>query len=223
MASLILIHGAWHGSWCWDSVARELRGAGHEVHAPTLSGLAERFDASAGTIDLDTHISDVMNLIQGHHLTDVIVCAHSYGGMVAAGVENALPLSIRSLVFLDAFVPEDGDSIATLSGAVGSDRDLIPPPPAAWFGLSGEQASWVDSMLTSQPAKTFGQPIRLSGPFHCDLTYVMASDWQSLPHFKSNYLRAQTEPHWKAHAIKGSHDLMIDRPNEIASLLHQLV
>ena len=105
--TFLLIHGAWHGGWCWRDVASRLRKAGHEVHAPSLTGLGERKHLAGGRIDLDTHIQDVVGLIEMEDLRDVVLVGHSYGGMVITGAADRMPASIARLVYLDAFVPEN--------------------------------------------------------------------------------------------------------------------
>src|SRR5580698_6932911 len=100
MSTFVLVHGVWHGGWCYKRVAVLLRKAGHEVYTPTLTGLGERSHLMSPTIDLDTHITDVVNVIKTEDLSDIILVGHSYGGMVVTGVADALPDRIRSLVYL---------------------------------------------------------------------------------------------------------------------------
>jgi pimeloyl-ACP methyl ester carboxylesterase len=111
MATFVLVHGAWHGGWCYQAVARKLRAAGHEVHTPTLTGLGERRHLIGPGVDLDTHIQDVLNVVRYEDLTGFVLCGHSYGGMVVSGVADAIPGQISALVYLDAYVPKDGESI----------------------------------------------------------------------------------------------------------------
>jgi len=108
MATFVLVHGAWHGGWCWKRVAALLRQAGHEVFAPTLTGLGERAHLMSNAIDLHTHIRDILGVLQWEELADVVLCGHSYGGMVISGVADRVPEKLRSLVYLDAFVPDNG-------------------------------------------------------------------------------------------------------------------
>ena len=110
MTSFVLVHGGWHGGWCYNRVAKILRDGGHDVFTPTLTGLGERSHLLQAGIDLDTHITDVMNVIKWEGLTDVVLCGHSYGGFVVTGVSDRMPDKIASVVYLDAFVPEDGDT-----------------------------------------------------------------------------------------------------------------
>ena len=111
MTTFVLVHGAWHGGWCYKRVARLLRQAGHEVYTPTLTGLGERAHLMSRMIDLGTHVQDIVGVIRCEELSDVVLCGHSYGGMVIAGVAEQIAAKIRSLVYLDAFVPENGKAL----------------------------------------------------------------------------------------------------------------
>ena len=138
MANFVLVHGAWIGGWCWRPNAQALRKAGHEVFTPTLTGLGERSHLMNPSINLDTHIADIVNVIKHEELSDVVLVGHSYGGMVVTGVADALADKIRSLVYLDAFVPESGQALVDLAPPepkpqAASDYTLA-PLPAAVFG-----------------------------------------------------------------------------------------
>jgi pimeloyl-ACP methyl ester carboxylesterase len=111
MANFVLVHGAWIGGWCWRPNAQAPRRAGHEVYTPTMTGLGERSHLLNPSINIDTHITDIVNVIKHKELSDVVLVGHSYGGMVVAGVADTLPGKISSLVYLDAFVPENGQSL----------------------------------------------------------------------------------------------------------------
>jgi len=111
MANFVLVHGAWHGGWCYRETAAALRAAGHTVFTPTHTGVGERFHQSAENITLETHIRDVCGCIEWEELRDVILVGHSYGGMVITGVADRMSERIRSLVYLDAFIPGHGDSL----------------------------------------------------------------------------------------------------------------
>jgi pimeloyl-ACP methyl ester carboxylesterase len=119
MANFVLVHGAWIGGWCWRPNAQALRKAGHEVFTPTLTGLGERSHLMNPSINLDTHVADIVNVIKHEELSDIVLVGHSYGGMVVTGVADTLADKIRSLVYLDAFVPESGQALV----------DLAPPKP----------------------------------------------------------------------------------------------
>src|SRR6202040_1266512 len=117
-ATFVLVHGAWHGSWCWKRVRKALQARGHDVFTPTLTGVGERSHLLSPDVNLDTHITDVVNLIRWEELSDVVLCGHSYGGCVVTGVADRLPDRIGAMVYLDAFTPEDGESLL----------DILPGP-----------------------------------------------------------------------------------------------
>lgn len=224
MTAFVLVHGAWHGGWCWQRVRDHLVESGeHRVYTPTLTGMADRSHLLGPQVDLDTHIADIANLIRWEDLSDVVLCGHSYGGMVVTGVAHILPDAVHALVYLDAFVPRDGNSVSDLSAVPDDGGEQTAAPPAAWFGLRGDDGAFVDSKLTTFPAAASRQAIRIDNEAVRSLptTYVLAKGWQSHPHFHQNYERAQAEPTWSALSVVGSHDLMIDRPSEVAAVLLQ--
>jgi pimeloyl-ACP methyl ester carboxylesterase len=111
MATFVLVHGGWHGSWCWKRVRKALQARGHDVFTPTLTGVGERSHLLSPDVNLDTHITDVVNLIRWEELSGIVLCGHSYGGCVITGVADRLSDRVAALVYLDAFVPEDGQSL----------------------------------------------------------------------------------------------------------------
>ena len=201
--------------------ARLAASAAHCVYTPTLTGLADRSHLMSAQVDLGTHIANVVNLIRWEGLSDIVLCGHSYGGMVVTGVADTVPECVRSLIYLDAFVPRDGDSASGLVQAPPTPGPQTPAPPAAWFGLAGPDAAWADERLTAHPAAASDQPLRVRDEVlrAIPTTYVLATGWRSNPHFRKNFERAQAEPAWTAMELGGSHDLMIDSPNEVAAIL----
>ena len=125
MATFVLVHGAWHGGWCYRETAKALRDAGHTVFTPTLTGTGDRWHQSNQSITLETHIRDVCGTFEFEELSDVILCGHSYGGMVITGVADRIPSQIKSLVYLDAFVPQHGDSLIDLIQKALPDRKSV--------------------------------------------------------------------------------------------------
>ena len=117
MATYVLVHGAWHGGWCWNRVAPLLRDKGHDVYTPTLTGLGERVHLATPEVDLSTHVTDVVNVIEFEDLRNVVLMGHSYGGQVITGVAGAIPERIGQLVYLDASLPNDGESLSQLARA----------------------------------------------------------------------------------------------------------
>jgi pimeloyl-ACP methyl ester carboxylesterase len=172
MAILLLVHGAWHGAWCWRRVVRLLTRAGHEVFAPTLTGLCERSHLLTPAIDLDTHILDIVNELKWQELKDVVIVGHSYGGMVISGVAEKMEKAIASFVMLDAFMPEGGQSVADIwptgmrDGLLAAERGgatTVPPRAAEAFKVNEKDRAWVDAQCTPQPIRCFLQKLALNG------------------------------------------------------------
>ncbi len=165
MATFVLVHGAWHGAWCWRHVAAALSAGGHRVHAVTLTGLGDRAHLLSPLITLETHIADVAGTIVAEELQDVVLAVHSYAGMLGTAVADRMPERLRHLVYVDAVVPRPGESWssthasttreARLASALASpDYSFAAPDPAA-FGLSGAEHAWVNRRQTPHPGHTY--------------------------------------------------------------------
>jgi pimeloyl-ACP methyl ester carboxylesterase len=227
--TFVLVHGAWHGGWCWPRVADRLRSAGHKVFTPTLTGLGERSHLLSSEIDIATHVTDVVNVIKWERLTDIVLCGHSYGGFVISGVAEKMPGAIRSIVFLDAFVPHDGDSPQSLTGpairegigAAVQRGDLsMPPRPAAFFGVNEADRPWVDALCVPQPIGTFTHKIALTGAREkiARKIYIRAKSYAN-PGFDKAFAAAQSDPSWRTYEVPCGHDVMIDMPERLSELL----
>jgi pimeloyl-ACP methyl ester carboxylesterase len=227
----ILVHGAWHGSWCWKRVRGTLQSAGHNVFTPTLTGLGERSHLNSAAVDLSTHIADIVNLIKWEELSDVVLCGHSYAGGVIAGVADQIPDRIRALVFLDAFVLGNGESFMDIVPAEVAQalRDQakaigegwkINPIPAQLLGVRDPRdVAWIDARCIPQPIATFEERIKLTGNFEHirDIAYVFPTDRH--PNLLVSHERAKAKG-WKIRTIDNSgHELMIDGPQEVAEFL----
>lgn len=241
MANFVLVHGAWHGGWCYRDTARLLRAAGHTVHTPTHSGVGERAHQSAENITLETHIRDVCGCIEAEELDDVILCGHSYGGMVITGVADRLPQRIKALVYLDAFVPAHGQSLIDLlrialpaevaDGFVGAffgtalqnHSGLMAPIPAEAFGIRAENRAWVDRRCVGQPLATFTLPLLLTGAGAAvpQRLYILADGWDPSP-FRHFATQAEGQPGWRVARLACGHDVMVDMPAELAAELMTL-
>jgi len=241
MANFVLVHGAWHGGWCYRDTAQALRAAGHAVFTPTHTGVGERFHQSAENITLETHIRDVAGCIEWEELNDVVLVGHSYGGMVISGVADRMPERIRALVFLDAFVPENGDSlngllnkalapevaaqfITTFRGAAAEGNSgLMQPIPAEMFNVSAGNRSWVDRRCRPQALATFESPALLSGK-HLKVPqrlYILADGWDPSP-FRYFAAQAEGKAGWRVVKMPCGHDVMVDMPEELAAELVKL-
>lgn len=230
MATFVLVHGAWHGSWCWKRVRKSLQARGHDVFTPTLTGVGERSHHLSPQVNLNTHIDDVVNLIQWEDLSDVVLCGHSYGGCVISGAADRVADRIRALVYLDAFVLQDGQSLHDTLPPAQQAMQLelaqqhgegwkTPPIPAAVFNVNASDREWVDRQCTMQPLATFQQPIKLSGRADSvkNTTFILASGWNDSP-FPVFYEQAKARG-WRTLSIDCGHDVMLDRPDELTNIL----
>lgn len=231
MATYVLVHGAWHGSWCWKRVRRLLQAAGHDVFTPTLTGVGERSHLNSPSIDLDTHIADVVNLIQWEQLSDIVLCGHSYAGCVISGAADRIPDSIRALVYLDAFVLEDGECVFDLqskeqtkimreSTDAAGDGWKVAPIPAEVFQVNLRDRAWVDAQCTPQSIACFEQRISLTGGLNRirNVTHILAAGFREGSPFPACHERAKAKG-WNTLAMPCGHDVMLDLPDELAAFL----
>jgi pimeloyl-ACP methyl ester carboxylesterase len=228
VSTFVLVHGAWHGGWCWDLVAPRLVAAGHKVTTPTLTGLGERCHLASRAIDLETHISDLLNHIAYENLNDVVLVAHSYAGFVAYGLADRNAAAIGRLVLLDAFIPRDGETMAEHVGERGDqyrataakDPDwLAPPPPISVLGVGEEDAGWAEPRMTPQPVQTYLQPATV-GPgmeFIASKLYISCTSPGLATLAESK--RRIAEAGWPVAELACGHDAMIAAPEELAALL----
>jgi pimeloyl-ACP methyl ester carboxylesterase len=230
-STYVLVHGAWHGGWCWSKVAAILRGRGHTVFTPTQTGLGERSHLLSGSIDLDVFITDVVNVLRWEDLTDVVLVGHSFGGNVVSGVADRLPERICRLIYLDAATLENGQSAFSLLPAeivaarTEAARETsgglsIPPPPPSEFGIGDPgQAVWVRERLTPHPLATYTSPLSLANAVGNGLpvTYVVCTDPIYEPAEASRrWVRAAG---WRTVEIATGHDAMVIAPDRLADLL----
>jgi len=237
MATFVLVHGAWHGGWCWQKVIPYLEAAGHEVYAPTLTGLAERASELSPKVGLDTHIQDIVGLLEEKNLHDVILVGHSYGGMVITGVVDAVPERIAHLVYLDTFVPRDGESMADVSPLVirllrrQAQADGWRIDSRGTYGVTTEpDRSWVLLKVTPQPLKTLEQPLHLKNPAIVEAVPRTHIECTSSGFFFSLMRRILApralppmEAGWRLRQLPTGHDAMITAPRELADLLLEVV
>jgi pimeloyl-ACP methyl ester carboxylesterase len=228
MTSFVLVHGAWHGAWCWQRVARLLSRAGHDVVTPTLTGLGERSHLLAPDIGLDTHILDVVNEMKWRQLGEVVLVGHSYAGLVISGVAETMEKSIAAFVLLDAFYPESGQALVDLApppvreiffAAERSGAGSIPPRSAAMFKVNERDRAWVDAQCTPQPVKCGLQKVTLTGAREriAKKSYIRATAYPSEP-FDAALAKARARG-WRSHEVDCGHDVMIDAPERLAAIL----
>jgi len=224
--SFVLVHGAWHGGWCWRRVADRLTAKGHYVAAPTLTGVGERAHLASDAVTLATHVDDVVNEITWKDLDRFVLVGHSYAGMVITGVAEKLRERIAAIVYLDAMIPRDGQSVVALRGPTAAPypTPMVPPPAAATFKVNEKDLAWVSSKLTPQPTKCFTEPLRVTDAYQriAKKVFVRVPAYAH-PAFDAAYQRVRADRSWKTSEVSCGHDLMIDQPAELAELLASLV
>ncbi|AXF05502.1 alpha/beta hydrolase [Paraburkholderia hospita] len=226
----VLIAGAWFGGWVWRDVIPGLRNLGHAVTAPTLTGLGERRHNGTDDTDLSTHIDDVIAHIEMEGLQSVTLVGWSYGGMVVTGVTAKIPDKIKSLIYLDAYVPEDGKALvdyapANLRAKVDmfmNERESIPPFPLDVFGETAQSVvEFVTPRLTVQPWRTFYEPVQARiPPQDISIAYVYCSGYQPL--FTEFYEKFKDDPRVRTAVIDTGHLCMLSTPLKTIEILAEL-
>jgi pimeloyl-ACP methyl ester carboxylesterase len=241
--TFVLVHGAWHGGWVWERMLPYLGKTGYKIMTPTLTGLGEKENQATPEVGLNTHIQDILTLLEKENLRNVVLVGHSYGGMVIAGVADKMPERISHLVYLDAYVPKDGQSMGDFIGPQGMSRIRevaksvgqgwrIPSFPVERFGITSEvDIAWVKPKLVPQPIKTFEEPVRLTNSAAASLrpTYIyltkpaMATTEESqkgLPGtvFEGFAKVAKSSKDWGYYELETGHDAMVLEPQKLAEL-----
>lgn len=230
--TFVLVHGAWHGGWCWQRVSERLRQAGHSVFTPTQTGLGERRHLMSRDITLDTFILDVANLLEMEDLGDVVLVGHSFGGCAVSGVADRMPERVRRLVYLDAMIVEPGrkpfDALppegvaARLKAAEASSGGLsLPAPAAAAFGVTdAADAAWLERYLTPQPLSAYTSPLNVNGPIGNGLpaTYIgcVAPAYAAL---NSSREWAKNRKGFDYVELAACHDAMVSAPDALTARL----
>lgn len=231
--NFVLVHGAWHGGWCWRDVAARLRTAGHQVFSPTLTGLGERAHLLTERVGLETFVEDVCAVIRCEELSEVVLVGHSFGGPVITGVADRMREALRHLVYLDALVVQDGESaMGILPASVQLERSrTVDPeglrmalPPASVFGVSEpEQVEWLMRRITPNPLRAYTETLRLQHAFGNGLpkTYVAVTDPWYPPLAKlREWLRTQSDWGWRE--LAAGHDAMLTSPGPLADMLMEI-
>ena len=232
MANYVLVHGSWLGGWCWQRVTPLLTAAGHNVLAPSLTGLGDRTHVGHGVIDLDLHIKDISALLEWEDLTEVILVGHSYAGMVITAVGDRMPERVAHLFYVDAVVPEDSKAIIDLippemaesiraAAAANDDPTRMPPAPPEALGITDPgDVAWVMAKSVGMPIATHEQPIQLTGTYKnvAKRTYVACTD-PVLGGLEATAAAARDDPDCNYFEIATGHDPMITKPNELADIL----
>jgi pimeloyl-ACP methyl ester carboxylesterase len=228
MSTFLLVHGAWHSGRCWDRVVPRLESAGHRVLAPSLTGYGDKADLLGPEVGLGTHVGDVVGLIEDERLDDVVLVGHSYAGLVISSVANEVPERIGHLVFLDAMVPEDGETAADvlpvtkqlIDAAVDGWR--VPPlpelpPPRGLFGVTDPgDVAWLRSMLSDQPVRCLQEPVRLDNPAAKTIPRTHIHCVAERP---DGITRRPVPEGERVRELPTGHDCMITMPAELTGLL----
>lgn len=227
MATFVVVHGAWSAGWGWKKMHPLMSARGHRLVTPTYTGLGERAHLARPDIDLDMHIADILGVLEFEDLTAVNLIGHSYGGMVATGVADRARPRIARLIYIDAFVPNDGDSVLDLLPASAraqrkpSPDGFIPPvdmPP----DTAPEDRAWCAPLRRPQPAKTFEQKLKLqNGELKLPRHYIYCTRNAPDDRFRQFYERAKREG-WGAHEINSSHNPHITCAETLADLLARI-
>lgn len=234
MGSIVLAHGAWSAAWAWKKMRPLFRAAGHDFFSPTYTGLGERAHLARPEVDLSTHIEDVLAVLEFENLTDVTLLGHSYGGMVATGVADKARERIARIVYIDAFAPNDGQSLFDLVGpkAEGNMRagaakegdgwrlPINPMPP----DTAPEDVAWASPRRRPQPIRTFEQKLKLESkepppPRH----YIYATRNGPGDVFRQFSTRAKSEAGWKSYELDCSHNPHITCPDALMALLTRIM
>lgn len=243
MTTYVLVHGGGHGGWCYQRVARRLRAHGHDVYTPTLTGLGERSHLLRDDVDLEVHIQDIVSVLHYEDLREVILVGHSYGGIVITGAADRAIDRVAQLVYLDAAIPVDGESLASMEPMryrlEDGVRDLEGTPVVGWLGPEAARAygvtddddvAWMQDRLTPHPARSLTAPLRLSNEEALKglrRSVVLNTHVRRPPENEMNpaYLAMREQ---RARAMDGvwevdaGHDLMITAPDEVAGILLEL-
>jgi pimeloyl-ACP methyl ester carboxylesterase len=230
MTDFVLVHGAWHGAWCWRRILPSLWAKGHRAFAVTLTGVGEREHLMSRSIRLATHIDDVAAVIETEELARVVLVGHSYAGLLITAVADRYPERMVRLVYVDAIVPRSGESwssshdeTARQARRAGIARDgVIPPPPASAFGLAGEDAAWVDRRQRPHPGGVYDDVLQFDEARVANLprTFVDCTS-PALPAIAKARQRVRSEPGWQVTEIPTGHDPMISAPTQLLDILEQ--
>jgi pimeloyl-ACP methyl ester carboxylesterase len=238
-SNYVLVHGAWHGAWCWDRVARKLIERGARVFIPTLRGLGERAGEITPTPTLQDHVKDVIGMVAcAAEYGPVVLVGHSYAGMLITAVGDRLGRSLSHLIYLDAAVPKDGDDFAShipglapediarrrgVFTSMAVDGAWLPPPPAQMVGVTApDDVAWLSEKLTPHPLQTWLEPVSLTGGKLDEIpkTYVLAVDppttFMGYPLHGEN---AKLTEGWSYAEIATGHDMMVTAPDEVVEVL----
>jgi pimeloyl-ACP methyl ester carboxylesterase len=230
--TFLVCHGAWSAGWAWKKMHPLMQAAGHRLVTPTYTGLGERVHLANPSIDLESHIQDVLNVIKYEDLRDIVLLGHSYGGMVATGVADRVRDRVSQLIYVDAFVPGDGQCLLDflneserqrmLALAKSGDGWRVPPNPTP-PDTSQADVEWLSERRVDMPIKCFQMPLKLSGG---ELTpprsYIYATRASPADAFRPFAERARSDPAWRYYEIDASHSPNVTAPDALMALLGKI-
>lgn len=233
MAVFVLVHGTGHGGWCWQKVVPALRAAGSEAYAQTLTGVGDRSHLLECGVDLTTHITDVVNLLFYEDLSDVVLVGHSYAGMVITGVAAKAPERLSQLIYLDAYIPDEGESEidlwpadmrAEIEADAEDSRGCRTPPSPELMGITDRaMAEWVEERTTPHPMATYTEPVPAGSAQSASLPRAFISCTVGpLTSVFGHFADKAREAGWPVREIATGHDAMLTAPDEVADLLLEL-
>jgi pimeloyl-ACP methyl ester carboxylesterase len=231
-ATFLVCHGAWSAGWAWKKMHPLMAARGHRLVTPTYTGLGEREHLANPSIDLETHIQDILNVIKYEDLRDIVLVGHSYGGMVATGVADRARDRIKQLIYLDALVPDDGQSLLDLNEpdrsrvrelAKAGDGWRVPPNPTSPDTPQAD-LEWLTERRVHMPIKCFEMKLTLhGGKLTLPRSYIYATRITPADTFGRFARRAKTEPGWNYHEIDASHSPNVTAPETLMKLLQMIV
>jgi len=229
--TFLVCHGAWSAGWVWKKMHPLMQAAVHRLVTPTYTGLGERAHLANPSVDLETHIEDILNVIKYEDIGDIVLIGHSYGGMVATGVADRARDRVAQLIYLDAFVPRDGQSLLDLNEpARQSMRELaksgdgwrVPPNPTPPDTPQAD-LDWLTERRVNLPIKCFEMGIRLKREPAMPRSYIYATRITPADTFGPFAARARSEPGWRYHEIDASHSPNVTAPEALMGILHGIV
>ena len=231
-STFLVCHGAWSAGWAWKKMHPLMAAAGHRLVSPTYTGLGEREHLANPSIDLETHVQDILNVIRYEDLRDIALIGHSYGGMVASGVADRAREAIAQLIYLDAFVPGDGQCLLDflaeserrrmLGLAKSGDGWRVPPNPTP-PDTPPADVEWLSERRVHHPIKCFEMKLKLHGELTLPRSYIYATRAAPLDTFGQFARRAKTEPGWRYYEIDASHSPHVTAPEALMTVLEEIV
>jgi pimeloyl-ACP methyl ester carboxylesterase len=234
MADFLLVHGAWHGAWCWRNVVRQLTAAGHHAHAVTLTGVGERVHLMSPAITLETFIADVVNAMDAEEMARPVLAVHSFAGMIGTAIADRMPLRLAHLVYVDAVLPLPGESWssthapatreARIAAAEASHDYSFPPPDPSVYGLAGEQYEWVKRRQTPHPGHCYTTPLDFDPRRVASVARTFV-DCHAPPLATIDVSRRRVRDAtfwgapWKVAELATGHDPMVSAPSELTRIL----